>query len=168
MMKSHDCDIMGQPMTQKPTIILGIDPGYDRVGWAVISRTAAKSSYLASGLIQTQASDEIFIRYHQIWQQLTQIISLYLPTTCHLESLFFARNQKTALRVSEARGLIIANLITHQVKVKEFTPLQAKLAVTGYGQADKTAMAKMVHLQLKLPHLVMKDDELDALALCLC
>ncbi len=155
-------------MTNNPIIILGIDPGYDRVGWAVISRISNKTSYIASGLIQTQASDEIFNRYQQIWQQLTHIIDLYLPTTCHLESLFFARNQKTALRVSEARGLIIAKLITHQVEVKEFTPLRAKLAVTGYGKADKTAMAKMVSLQLELPNQVMKDDELDALALCLC
>ena len=155
-------------MTNNPTIILGIDPGYDRVGWAVISRISNKTSYIASGLIQTQARDEIFDRYQQIWLQLSQVIDLYQPTTCHLESLFFARNQKTALRVSEARGLIIAKLITHQVEVKEFTPLQAKLAVTGYGKADKTAMAKMVSLQLELPNQVMKDDELDALALCLC
>lgn len=155
-------------MSKQPTVILGIDPGYDRVGWAVIRRSSNTTTYIASGLIQTRASDEIFDRYQQIWQQLTQVIDLYQPAICHLESLFFASNQKTALRVSEARGLIIANLITRQVEVKEFTPLQAKLAVTGYGQADKTAMAKMVHLQLKLPNQVMKDDELDALALCLC
>lgn len=155
-------------MSIKQIIILGIDPGYDRIGWAVINRGSNKSTYIASGLIQTKARENIFDRYQQIWQQLKKVIDLYQPRVCHLESLFFASNQKTALRVSEARGLIIASLLSHHIEVKEFTPLQAKLAVTGYGKADKTAVAKMVHLQLKLPDQVMKDDELDALALCLC
>ena len=152
----------------KSKTILGIDPGYDRIGWAVINRVSTNSTYIASGLIQTQTNQEIFDRYRQIWHALNQVIGLYHPVICHLESLFFAKNQKTALRVSEARGLIIAKLLTHQIEVKEFTPLQAKLAVTGYGKADKSAVAKMVHLQLKLPNQTMKDDELDALALCLC
>jgi len=155
-------------MSDKKTIILGIDPGYDRIGWAVINRGSNIATYIASGLIQTKADENIFDRYQQLTHQLTQVIDLYNPTVCHLESLFFANNQKTALRVSEARGLIIASLLSHHIAVKEFTPLQAKLAVTGYGKADKAAVAKMVHLQLKLPDQVMKDDELDALALCLC
>lgn len=154
-------------MTSNLPIIIGIDPGFDRVGYAVGQRSGQQIQVLGYGLIQTRASEDIFERYLQIMRDLTQAVERYKPTVAIVESLFFATNRKTALRVSEARGVIITTLLSQAVAVSECTPLQLKLAVTGYGKADKQAVAKMVRLQLKLPDNKIQDDVMDALGLLL-
>lgn len=151
-----------------PITILGIDPGYDRLGWA-IGQLDSKQHYtsLDFGCIQTNAKDGIFQRYQEIQTELTALLEEFHPTVAGIEAVFFSNNQKTALRVSEARGLIIAELLRHSVTLYEFTPNHIKQAVTGYGKADKTAVAKMVQSTLQLEHTHVVDDAMDALAVLL-
>lgn len=148
-----------------PITILGIDPGYDRLGWA-IGQLDAKQHYtsLDFGCIQTNSKDTIFKRYQEIQIELGALLEEFHPTAAGIEAVFFSNNQKTALRVSEARGLIIAELLRHPITLYEFTPNHIKQAVTGYGNADKTAVAKMVQSTLQLEHTHVVDDAMDALA----
>lgn len=145
--------------------ILGIDPGYDRIGWAVGQLDAQKRyTSIDFGCIQTNAKTTIFARYKEIQTELTALLDEFHPTSAGIEAVFFSKNQKTALRVSEARGIIIAELLRHPITLYEFTPNHIKQAVTGYGNADKTAVAKMVQSTLQLEHTDVVDDAMDALA----
>jgi len=145
-------------------IILAIDPGFDRVGWAVGKSERGQISVLAYGCIQTSPRQTLFIRYQQIIQELEQLIRQHQPTELAIESLFFFKNQKTVMPVSEARGVIIGCCLKANLAVFEYTPLQIKQAVTGYGRADKKQVAKMMRLQLKLDDRPIIDDAMDALA----
>ena len=152
-------------MKKSDTIIIGIDPGYDRVGWAISSVSHLKKKKLmAVGCIQTDSKKDIFSRYNQISGTLHALLDQYQPDQAAIESLFFTNNQKTALRVSEARGMIIGCMLSHSIKVFEYTPLQIKQAVTGYGQADKNAVEKMIKMQIDLPNEKLVDDAIDACA----
>jgi crossover junction endodeoxyribonuclease RuvC len=148
--------------------LLGIDPGFDRVGWA-IGTVSLRSEVTVSayGLIQTKRTADIFSRYQQIQNELAEVCRQYQPISAGLEALFFSKNTKTALRVSEARGVIIAELLKHGCGISEYNPGQIKQAVTGYGQADKAAVEKMVRLQLKIQESNILDDTMDALAILL-
>jgi len=156
-------------MIQKtqPKIILGIDPGYDRIGWAVGKKKSQSVAVLGYGLIQTDSKAKLSQRYLQIQTELTQIIKQYQPQICAIEKLFFAQNKTTALKVSEARGVILITAITHQLEIYEFSPQEIKLSVTGYGGADKQAVTKMLGIQLELPSEKIIDDVTDALAVVL-
>ena len=151
-------------------ILCGIDPGYDRLGWVVgEAGTGGSVTVLEYGCITTSSKDPIFERYQVIVQALESVLTKFAPEELAIESVFFSNNQKTALRVSEVRGLIIGSFLLHNSQVFEYNPMQIKLAVTGSGAADKTAVTKMVKLQLKLqahakPEL---DDTMDALAILL-
>lgn len=148
-----------------PITLLGIDPGYDRLGWAIGQLDAQKHyTSLDFGCIQTDAKTSIFERYREIQTELAALLDEFHPTAAGIEAVFFSNNQKTAMRVSEARGLIIAELLRHPIAVYEFTPNHIKQAVTGYGNADKTAVAKMVQSTLQLEHTHVVDDAMDALA----
>lgn len=155
----------------QPLIIMGIDPGYDRIGWAVGKIHGSQVQAVSYGLIQTHASESLIQRYQLIDQELSQIISHFQPSEVAIESLFFNKNTSTAIHVAEARGVIISAFFRQKVAVFEYTPLQIKQAVTGFGRADKKAVEKMVLLQLKKclneksPKLV--DDTFDALAVLL-
>lgn len=150
------------------TTILGIDPGFDRMGWAIGTiGTKNELSLLEYGCILTAKNDDIFVRYTHLQKELSDIISKHQPHEAAIESLFFLNNQKTAMRVSEARGLIIASLLSAECSVFEYTPLQIKQAITGYGRAEKTAVEKMVRLQLKIQEKKIVDDTMDALAILL-
>jgi len=139
-------------------IILAIDPGYDRCGWAVGEKSNNSLRLIDYGCIQTSKEDSFYDRYAQIIKRITQIIEKHQPTVGVLELLFFSKNQKTALRVSEIRGAIITLYIQHTMTLKEFTPVQIKLAAAGHGQADKKSVEKMVRLQLKLGSAKLIDD----------
>ncbi len=149
-------------------IILGIDPGYDRVGWAVGTSAKGAFSLKNMGICQTKKNDTLFQRYQQIDQEITAVIDQYHPTQAAVESLFFTKNQKTALHVSEARGVILSCLFRHEVAFFEYTPLQIKQAVTGYGKADKQSVEKMIHLyfpqQIRNTRVALIDDTIDAVA----
>ncbi|NMA29495.1 MAG: crossover junction endodeoxyribonuclease RuvC, partial [Candidatus Pacebacteria bacterium] len=110
-------------------------------------------------------------RYQQILEDLTAIIQRHQPQEAAIETLFWFKNQSTAMQVSEARGLILATLLKAGLKISQYTPLQIKQAVTGYGRADKKAVEKMVRLELAIDQNSAKeilDDTFDALALLLC
>lgn len=150
-------------------IILGIDPGYDRLGWAVgeIQNPGQKLIIQKYGCIQTNKKHDIFKRYHQIILELKKIIDQHCPTELAIETLFFSKNTKTALRVSEARGVIIGLCLKLGLKIFEYHPGQIKQAVTGFGGAHKKAMDKMIRLQLQLDADKIIDDTMDALAIVL-
>jgi len=148
-------------------VILGIDPGFDRIGWAIGQVQHRTVSNIAFGCIQTSKTETIFKRYQQIDQELQRLITQYQPQQVAIESLFFFKNQKTVMQVSEARGVIISTCLRSGLEIFEFTPLQIKQAVTGYGRATKEQMDKMIRLQLKLNQEKIIDDAMDALGILL-
>lgn len=146
-------------------ILMGIDPGYDRIGWAVCSLAGGKLTPQAYGCIRTNSKETNLQRYQQLSLELSSLLELHKPHHAAVESLFFATNQKTAIAVAQARGIILGQLFDHSVSVHEYTPLQVKQAAAGYGSADKAAVEKMVRLQLQLPQEKILDDTIDALAM---
>lgn len=148
-------------------LILGIDPGYDRLGWGIVDKTSGKYAFVACGIIQTHKTKSHPARLYQIYEELSQVIADHKPTACVIEDLFFSNNAKSAIKVAEARGVILLACQETGLEISELTPPQIKLAVTGNGRADKKAVEKMLRLQLpKLP-LKLIDDTLDALAAAL-
>ena len=148
-------------------IIVGIDPGYDRVGVAIGQKNGSTWQILAHTCIQTNKKSHLFKRYQQIAEELESLITKHQVTEAGIESIFWNKNQSTALDVSEARGVIIATLLRHQIKISEYTPLQIKQSLTGYGRADKKAVEKMVRMELTLEGKII-DDAIDALATMIC
>jgi len=145
-----------------------IDPGYDRVGWAVGTLVKKKLVPKKYGCITTDRNQTIFQRYHRIETELTAIIEEIQPEEMAIEALFFSRNTTTAIRVSEAKGIIISCALQHNLTISEYTPSEIKQAVTGNGKASKEAVDKMVRMQLNI-HKEQKiiDDAMDAIALLL-
>lgn len=156
----------------KSVRIIGIDPGYDRVGWAIGDAKGGKVSTIDFGCIVTTRGLSLFQRYQEIITSLEAIAKQYQPQEVAIESLFFSKNKSTAMDVSEARGVILSCFLRHQIECYEYRPVSIKQAVTGFGQADKKAVEKMVILQLGLQaHLETRkkvlDDTMDALAIML-
>lgn len=147
--------------------ILGIDPGYGRLGLAIIEKIKGKEVVLFSSCIETLSSENIYDRFKIIGQEVASVIEKYNPSELAMESLFIAKNQKTAMRVAEARGIIIYEAVKKNIPVFEYTPLQIKSAVTGDGNSDKTRIIKMIHLLVNLPKNISLDDEYDAIAVAL-
>lgn len=131
-----------------PEIVLGIDPGYDRFGWAVLATQSGKHILIDCGCVETNRKADRLVRYLQIHQTLSEILRKYSPTVAGMEQLFFSKNVSTALPVAEIRGLAIALFLERSIQVREFNPGTVKSCVTGNGRADKNAMRKMVLLQL--------------------
>jgi crossover junction endodeoxyribonuclease RuvC len=150
---------------QPPTIIMGIDPGYDRVGWAVGQLKAGNIELIEYGSILTDKKDLLVARYQQIDIQLSEVVERCQPQEAGVESLFFSNNQKTAMHVSEARGVILSCLFRQKVVISEYTPLQVKQAVTGNGKAEKSALDKMLRLQFHLGSEKILDDVMDAIGI---
>ncbi len=148
-------------------IILGIDPGYDRLGWAVGRAQNGSAEIFDFGCIMTKKTDQLEVRYQDLEAQLQAIINQHHPQVLAIETLFFSKNISTALQVSETRGIIISVCYRHQLEIKQHNPNTIKLTVTGDGRADKKAVEKMVRLQLKLPTQHIIDDAIDALAIVL-
>lgn len=150
-------------------IVIAIDPGYDRIGWAVGQvLSQQKINLLSYGLIQTNKTDKLTVRYQQIDQEFETLLTEFAPQEAALESLVFCHNQTTAMHVAEVRGLLLASLLRHQVIISEYSPPQIKLAAAGSGRADKKGVEKMVRLQLKLPaQEKIIDDTIDSLAILL-
>jgi crossover junction endodeoxyribonuclease RuvC len=152
-------------------IIIGIDPGYDRLGWAVAQQLKSGWQIFGHGCITTDRQGEIEDRYQQILSELKDIVDQLQPQEAAIETLFWFKNQSTAMKVSEARGLIMATLLSAGLKISQYTPLQIKQAVTGYGRADKKAVEKMVRMELAIDQKGTEeilDDTFDALALLIC
>lgn len=142
-------------------IILGIDPGTTKIGFGVIKKEKNKISCLQYGLI-TQPSSAL------ITSELSKLVKNYKPDIAAVEKLFFFKNQKTIISVSEMRGVILATLAINNVPIKEFTPLEVKQAVSGYGRAEKRQVELMVRLILNLKEEIRPDDAADGLAIAIC
>lgn len=158
-------------------IILGIDPGYDRLGIAVIDKpprvkgAKTKETLLYSECFQTSPKDTIYMRLGQIGVEIARVIDTYKPDCVAIENLYITKNQKTAMRVAEARGIILYEAQKRGLAITEYTPMEIKLAVTGDGSSDKRMIAKMLGLLIKMPPEKMSsktlDDECDAIAVAL-
>lgn len=149
------------------TTILGIDPGFGRVGWGVLQKDRGNIIAQAYGCIETPARSDFSKRLHTIEQELVEIIHEYQPTVVGIESLFFYKNITTAINVSQARGVVVLACHKEQCRIIDITPLQVKQAVTGYGKAEKKQMQKMVMMHLGLQVMPTPDDAADALAVAI-
>ena len=149
-------------------IILGIDPGLAIVGWGVVESDRGSVRPIAYGAITTPAHTDIEARLLMIQNDLESIINKYKPDEMAVEELFFNTNITTGIAVAEARGVIICTAHKLGVKISEYTPLQVKQAVVGYGKAEKHQVISMVTSILKLPKAPKPDDTADAVAIALC
>ena len=148
--------------------ILGIDPGLAIVGWGVIEAVGPRFYPVACGDINTPAHTLIEDRLAQIYMEMKRLFEKYKPDEMAIEELFFNTNQTTAIAVAEARGVILLAARMHGLPIGEYTPLQVKQAVVGYGKAEKRQVIAMVTALLKLPAPPKPDDTADALAIALC
>jgi crossover junction endodeoxyribonuclease RuvC len=147
--------------------ILGIDPGTGILGFGVIDVDGRKTQLVDAGVIRTPVKEDDAVRLETIFQELSDIIVQTKPEIMSVEKLFFARNVTTAMTVSQARGVVLLCARLNSMKIYEYTPMQIKLAVTGYGKADKKQMQEMVRVLLKLKEVPKPDDAADALAAAL-
>ncbi|MGM9644128.1 MAG: crossover junction endodeoxyribonuclease RuvC [Eubacteriales bacterium] len=149
-------------------VILGIDPGYAIVGWGVIEYSGSRFRTLGYGSIQTPAGLPIVDRLEMIYRGMSEIIEKYKPDGMAVEELFFNTNTTTAIAVAEARGIILLSARLCGVEIGEYTPLQVKQAVVGYGRAEKKQVISMVTNLLGLKEPPKPDDTADALAVAVC
>ena len=145
-------------------IILGIDPGYALMGWGVIEAQGSRMKLLDYGCIETKAGEPMPQRLRKLQTELQRIIGEHKPDDVAFEELFFARNVTTALMVGAARGTAIIAAAEYTENLYEYTPMQIKQAVTGYGKADKQQIQQMVKLLLHMDHIPKPDDAADAIA----
>lgn len=148
-------------------LVLGIDPGIAITGIALIEEEKGRQTLLHSEAITTPANLSSPLRLLRLHKSLNEIIKSYKPDVAALENLFFNTNAKTALIVGQARGVIQLALTQHKIPIVEYSPLQVKMAITGYGRADKNQIQQMVKTILKLPKILTPDDVADAAAIAL-
>lgn len=148
--------------------IIGIDPGYAIVGWGVLDYDGYRFEAVEYGAITTEAGLDFERRLEIIWDELSAVLERLRPQTMAVEQLFFTSNQKTAIDVSQARGVILLCSTKHGIKTYEYTPLQVKQAVVGYGKAEKNQVMQMVKTMLKLDKVPKPDDTADAIAIAIC
>ncbi len=149
--------------------ILGIDPGYERLGIAILEKNKndKKERVIYSECFKTKQSLEFPERLSLIGAKIKKIIEEYTPETLSIETLFMINNQKTVMRVSEVRGVLIYEGSIAGLKIFEATPTQVKMATSGYGKADKAQVMKMVKMLVDIDKSKRSDDELDAIAIAL-
>ncbi|MDO8564584.1 MAG: crossover junction endodeoxyribonuclease RuvC [bacterium] len=146
--------------------ILAIDPGYERLGIAVLEKKLrGKEEVVFSSCLRTSKEEEHSKRLEAIGKGVADVIAKYKPEVLAIEKLFLVTNHKTAMAVAEARGVILHEAAKRNMPVREFTPLQVKIAVTGYGRSDKTQVTAMVERLIQLPAGKRLDDEYDAIAI---
>ena len=148
-------------------IVLGIDPGIATTGCAIIGDEAGGQKLLYAEAIKTAPGNTQAKRLTLIFDRLKALIGKYKPAEAALENLFFNSNAKTALIVGQARGIIQLAFYQYKINITEYTPLQVKMAITGYGRADKNQIQQMVKNILKLPEILRPDDVADAAAIAL-
>lgn len=149
-------------------IIIGIDPGYAIVGIGVIEYVGNKFRTLEYNAITTPADMPTVERLKKIYQEMDMYLEKYKPDAVAIEELFFNSNQKTAINVAQARGVLLVAVANRNVPICEYTPLQVKQSVTGYGRADKKQIQQMVKMMLGLNAIPKPDDAADALAIAIC
>jgi len=152
----------------KVRTILGIDPGIADTGYGIIKQDGSKLVSVEYGSIKTLKNLELSDRIHILYKELGKIIDKHKPQLISIEQLFFCNNSKTALVVGQARGVVLLKAAQEGIAIKEYTPLQVKQAVCGYGKAEKSQIQKIVKLILGLKELPKPDDAADALAIAIC
>ena len=148
--------------------ILGIDPGIATVGFGVIDSEAGKQKYVSCGTINTPAHTPLSKRLDQIYTDLEELFEAFHPDVISIEELFFNTNITTGISVAHGRGVILLAAVRHNIPVYEYTPLQVKQAVVGYGRAEKRQVIDMVRRILNMPAPPKPDDAADAVAMALC
>ena len=148
--------------------ILGIDPGLAIVGYSIIEHIKDENTLIASGSIQTDKKKTDAERLYEIAVDMQTIIDEYKPDVASIEKLFYFKNQKTIIPVAEARGVILSVLQKNNIPIDEFTPIEVKQMITGYGRATKEEVAKIVEMSIKYKKLPKLDDTVDSIAIALC
>lgn len=146
-------------------IILGIDPGIGRMGYAIVKNEGSKASLIDCGCITTPPKTEDAQRLLEIKKDLDTIIKKWRPEVACIESLYFATNAKTAMSVGQARGVAIVTAAEHKMQIIEMTPLQVKMSITGYGKAEKSQVQKMLLTIFDIKKIPKPDDAADAAAI---
>jgi len=149
-------------------IILGIDPGTAALGYGLIQSNKDNLKLIKYGCITTESKQAMPLRLHLIYEEVKKLIQKYKPDQLAVEEIFFAKNSKTALKVGQARGVILLLGAEHRIPVFDYAPLQVKQSIAAYGRADKEQVQKMVQVILKLEKLPEPDDAADALAIAIC
>jgi crossover junction endodeoxyribonuclease RuvC len=144
--------------------ILGVDPGTGILGFGVIDIIKGQAVLIDAGVIRTPVHEDDSVRLLTIYEELTEIIQQTKPDAMSVEKLFFARNVTTAMTVAQARGVVLLTGMQAHLSIAEYTPMQIKQAITGYGKADKKQMQEMVRVILQLKEIPKPDDAADALA----
>ena len=148
--------------------ILGIDPGVARVGYGILEKNGDTLTHVAHGCIETSLEFSQSERLKIVSDEIARLIKIYTPELVGIEKLYFQKNVKTAMAVSEGRGVILLACEMHKLPILEFTPMQIKQAVVGYGNAEKRQVQEMVRMLLKLKEIPKPDDAADALAIAYC
>jgi crossover junction endodeoxyribonuclease RuvC len=149
-------------------LILGIDPGYGRMGYAVVSAEGNQLHLLVCDATITPTGQAYPLRLQLLYEELSVIIARYHPQEAAVEKLFFGKNVTTAIGVAQARGVALLTLVQSGLTIAEYTPSEVKLAVTGYGAARKEQVGYMVQHILSLPSIPRPDDAADAAAIAIC
>ncbi len=148
--------------------ILGIDPGMAIVGYSIVGYDGDNVELLHSGSIQTSKEDRESKRLLEIFNDMESIIEKYKPDVAAIEKLFYYKNQTTVMPVAHARGVILAALEEFEIPIYEYTPMEVKQVLTGYGRAEKKEVEHMVKLALDVPVLPKLDDTIDSIAIAIC
>ena len=148
--------------------IIGIDPGYAIVGFGIIEYSRSKFTTIDYGAITTPAGMDFNARLLEIYNDLCYVLDKYKPEFLAIERLYFTTNQKTAIDVAQARGIVLLAAKQRDIQIFEYTPLQVKQSVTGYGKAVKKQVQEMTKNILSLPEIPKPDDTADALAIAVC
>lgn len=148
--------------------ILGIDPGMAIVGYSLVDYDGKVCKLLKSGSIQTKKGTREASRLLEIMEDMTTLVEAFKPDVASIEKLFFFRNQTTVMPVAHARGIILAILEKYGVPIFEYTPMEVKQVLTGYGRADKKEVEQMVKLALGTDLLPKLDDTVDSIAIAIC
>jgi crossover junction endodeoxyribonuclease RuvC len=148
--------------------IMGIDPGIAIVGFGFVDKQGSKLTPVQYGCIRTEAGTDPGVRLKQVYDAACQLMDKYKPEALGIEKLFFNRNVTTAFTVGQARGVLILAAVQRNIEIFEYTPLQVKQAVVGYGKAEKHQVQEMVRMLLGLKEVPKPDDVADALAVAIC
>ena len=148
--------------------IIGIDPGYAIVGWGVVDYQGSNFKAVAYGAITTAPDQPFECRLEEIYNQLCSLLEEYAPQGMGIEKLYFAKNVTTGIDVAGARGVVLLCARKYGLSIGEYTPMQVKQAVAGYGKAEKNQVMQMTKTLLALPALPKPDDTADALAVAIC
>ena len=154
-------------MGTKIVLILGIDPGIAITGYGILECSGDNAKIIASGSIQTSKNKSVQERLSELYDDISEIIKIYKPDVASIEQLFYFKNLKTVIPVAQARGVIIMALAKANVELAEYTPLQVKQTITGFGRASKDEVKQMTALALNQP-MPKLDDTVDAIAIALC